>query len=188
MRMILKLMFLYFNYLKSKIKYRKQVIFNGFTFVYSHKGSNINFDKRGGIVINSNPVSNLVGISQRSIISCRGGGVINIGANVGISGSTLYALESITIGDNVLIGANCKIIDNDFHPLDFQKRVNQIDSDINRTPVIIEKNSFIGMNSIILKGTHLGENCIVGAGSVVHGIFPNNVIIAGNPAKIVKYL
>ena len=42
------------------------------------------------------------------------------------------------------------------------------------------------MNSIILKGTNIGKNCIIGAGSVVHGTFPDNVIIAGNPAKIIK--
>lgn len=45
---------------------------------------------------------------------------------------------------------------------------------------------FIGMNSIILKRTKLGSNYIVDLGSVVSGVFPNNVIIAGNPAKIIK--
>ena len=53
---------------------------------------------------------------------------------------------------------------------------------------MIGNDCFIGMNSIILKGTTLGNNVIVGAGSVVHGHFPDNVIIAGNPAKIVKYM
>ena len=50
---------------------------------------------------------------------------------------------------------------------------------------VIGKNCFLGMNSILLMGTHLGDNVIVGAGSVVHGTFPNNVVIAGNPAKII---
>ena len=44
---------------------------------------------------------------------------------------------------------------------------------------------FLGMNSIILMGTHIGNNVIVGAGSVVHGRIPNDVVIAGNPAKII---
>ena len=49
-------------------------------------------------------------------------------------------------------------------------------------------NVFIGCNCIILKGTQLGDNCIVGAGSVVHGIFEDNCVIAGNPAKVIKML
>ena len=49
----------------------------------------------------------------------------------------------------------------------------------------IGKNCFIGANSIILMGAQLGDNVIVGAGSVVHGIIPDNVVIAGNPAKII---
>lgn len=50
---------------------------------------------------------------------------------------------------------------------------------------IIEDNCFIGMNAIILMGAHIGKNSIVGAGSVVSGEFPENVVIAGNPAKII---
>ena len=42
------------------------------------------------------------------------------------------------------------------------------------------------MNSIILKGTTIGNNCVVGAGSVVHGTFGDNCVIAGNPAKVIK--
>lgn len=52
-------------------------------------------------------------------------------------------------------------------------------------PVRIGDNCFVGMNSIILPGTVIGNNCIVGAGSVVKGTFPDNVVIAGNPAKTV---
>lgn len=55
-----------------------------------------------------------------------------------------------------------------------------------KRPIIIGDGCFIGSNSIILKGTNLGKNCVVGAGSVVSGSFPDNVIIAGNPAKIIK--
>ena len=49
----------------------------------------------------------------------------------------------------------------------------------------IGDNVFIGMRAIILMGTHIGNNVIVGAGSVVSGNFPDNVVIAGNPAKII---
>ena len=55
-----------------------------------------------------------------------------------------------------------------------------------KRPIIIGDGCFIGSNSIILKGTNLGKNCVVGAGSVVSSSFPDNVIIAGNPATIIK--
>ena len=50
----------------------------------------------------------------------------------------------------------------------------------------IGNNVWIGLNSIILKGTHIGDNSIVAAGSVVKGVFPCNVIVQGNPAVIVN--
>lgn len=53
---------------------------------------------------------------------------------------------------------------------------------------IIGDNCFIGMNSIILMGSKIGNNVIVGAGSVVSGEFPDNCVIAGNPAKIIRTL
>ncbi len=49
----------------------------------------------------------------------------------------------------------------------------------------IGDNVFIGQNAIILMGTHIGNNTIVGAGSVVTGQFPDDVVIAGNPAKVI---
>ena len=53
------------------------------------------------------------------------------------------------------------------------------------SPVTIGDNVFIGVNAIILKGTQIGNNSIVGAGAVVKGNFPDNVVIVGNPAKVV---
>ena len=57
---------------------------------------------------------------------------------------------------------------------------------LKKRPVVIGEGCFLGANSIILKGTTLGKNVVVGAGSVVSGTFPDNVIIAGNPARIIK--
>ena len=50
----------------------------------------------------------------------------------------------------------------------------------------IGKNVFIGMGSIILKGTQIGDNTVIGAGSVVSGVIPSNVVVAGNPAKVIR--
>jgi len=52
--------------------------------------------------------------------------------------------------------------------------------------IVIGNNVFIGINCILLSNTTIGDNCIVGAGSVVRGYFPENSVIAGNPAQIVS--
>lgn len=178
---------LYLKYYIAKVKYRNHVKFNGFTVVYEFADSLIKFAKgKTKSTINSSSFSNMVGLYQRTIIVARYGGKITIGSGCGISGSTIYAMNEINIGNNVLIGGNCKIIDNDFHPLPVSQRINQKPEDVKKRPINIGDGCFIGANSIILKGTTLGKNCVVGAGSVVSGIFPDNVIIAGNPAKIIK--
>ena len=98
---------LYLKYLLAKIKFHGRVKFNGFTIIYTFPDSKIEFVDKGQI-INSHALSNLVGLYQRTIIVARYGGKISIGANTGISGSTIYAMDSITIGKRVIIGGNCK--------------------------------------------------------------------------------
>jgi acetyltransferase-like isoleucine patch superfamily enzyme len=128
----------------------------------------------------------MIGLQQKCIIVAKGGN-ISIGSGVCMSGCTIYSIDTITIGRNTDIGSGCKIIDNDFHPIDPVARKNNAPQ-IPHKPVIIGNNVFIGMNSIILKGTVIGDNCVIGAGSVVHGKFEDNCIIAGNPARVVKVL
>lgn len=153
----------------------------GWPFIYKFKNSWIKFGDNCSI--NSSFFSNLIGLYQRTIIIARGG-EIEIGNNVGISGTTIYSRKRVFIGNDVLIGANCKIIDNDFHGMKSEVRDN-IDF-IRLGEICIDDGTFVGCNCIILKNTALGKNCVVGAGSVVHGFFPDNCVIAGNPAKIVK--
>lgn len=187
--MLIRTIVLYLNYLRMKIKYRKQIWFRGFSVICALKGSDIQINPTGGgkIHIFSHPFSNMIGLSQRCIIVAKNGGRIVINDGVCMSGCTIYSMESITIGRNTDIGSGCKIIDNDFHPLPYSQRYpkEQLDK-VKKRPIVIGEGCFIGANSIILKGTTLGKNVIVGAGSVVCGKFPDNVIIAGNPARVVK--
>lgn len=170
-------------YIKNKI-FLKNVRLKEFCVIFSFPNSSI---KLGHGIINSSFTSNMLGLWQRTIMVARYGGSIEIGDGFGISGSTIYSIANIKIGNNATIGANCKIIDNDFHPLDPEhRRLNLNEEHTSRAPIIIGNDCFIGMNSIILKGTVLGDNVVVGAGSVVHGVFPDNCIIAGNPAKIIR--
>jgi acetyltransferase-like isoleucine patch superfamily enzyme len=113
------------------------------------------------------------------------GGVL-IGNNVGISSSCLWCTNSITIGNNVKIGANSVIIDNDAHSLDYNIRRDPSLDVANSKPIIIEDDVLIGTGSIILKGVTIGARSIIGAGSVVTKNIPSNCIAAGNPCKRLK--
>ena len=57
---------------------------------------------------------------------------------------------------------------------------------VKKLPIVIGESCFFGANSIILKGTTLGKKVVVGAGSVICGSFPDNVIIVGDPAWVLK--
>ena len=137
--------------------------------------------------IRSSFLSNLVGLSQRTIICARGEGTIEIGKGVGMSGATIYARNSIKIGDQCIIGGNVKILDNDFHPADPEIRRKTPVDNFASAPIVIGNNVFIGVNSLILKGVTIGDNAVVGAGSVVTKDVPADALVAGNPARVIKY-
>ena len=94
--------------------------------------------------------------------------------------------DGVFIGRNCLIGFNVTIMDSDFHDLNPTKRLDP--TNIKTKKVIIEDNIFIGSNVLILRGVHIGKNSVIAAGSVVTKSFPENCVIAGNPAKIIKML
>lgn len=178
------------NYFKlimklNKVNFGKNLNLYGVPIIFKKKGSQLNIGEN--CTIKSSFLSNLVGLSQRSIIVTRTEEAkINIGNNVGISGATIYARKGVSIGDNTLIGGNVKILDNDFHPIEIEARNLDIKEKIKVREIEIGKNCFIGVNSLILKGSKIGDGCIIGAGSVVIGKFPNDCIIAGNPAKVIR--
>ena len=180
------------NYFKlimklNKVKFGKNLNLYGVPVIFKKKGSELNIGEN--CTIKSSFLSNLVGLSQRTIIVTRTEDAkINIGNNVGISGATIYARKGITIGDNTLIGGNVKILDNDFHPIEVEARNLDIKEKIGTRKIKIGRDCFIGANSLILKGVEIGDGSVVGAGSVVTGKFPSNVIIAGNPARVIKRL
>lgn len=92
----------------------------------------------------------------------------------------------LKIGSYCKITAGVTILTHDYSRSVMRRVYGEIIGDGAET--VIGDNVFIGMNSVILMGTHIGNNVIVGAGSVVSGIIPDNVVVAGNPAKIVRTL
>lgn len=140
-----------------------------------------------GFVCCSKISKNSIGVFQRVVIkSLRKTSIIKLGNNVQISGCTISAAEHITIGNNVLIGSGALITDSDAHPLDASERLKGGPG--NSRGITIGDNVFIGARAIILKGVNIGNNSIIGSGSVVVKDVPSNVVVGGNPAKILKIL
>ena len=98
-------------------------------------------------------------------------------------GTRLSASDEIIIGDSVMMANGTYITDSDWHMVyDRSKR------DDDAYPVHIGDNVWLGDHSTVLKGVTIGENSIVAARAVVTKDVPANVIVAGNPAKVVKHL
>jgi len=111
---------------------------------------------------------------------------IFIDENVSINNAfSAVAFSKISIQKNVLIGINCSIIDNDGHELAITERHN---GEPKSAAVLIEENVFIGDNVTILKGVTIGKNSVIGHSAVVTNNIPENVIAAGNPARVIRNL
>lgn len=140
------------------------------------------------VTIQSHPRYNETSIAVKTIIKVYHGGNLHIGSDSGISNIRISCRDSITIGENTLIGSDCKIMDSDMHPLDpINRRQRPNDPlKIKTKPIKIGNDVFIGSACIILKGAEIGDRSIIGAGSIVTCRIPNDQIWAGNPAQYIR--
>ena len=127
------------------------------------------------------------------------GGKILIGNNVFMNyNSFIGSMEAVTIGNDVIIATNVRIFDNNNHPTSPTQREMMSHNDFygelwtwkyaEHKPVVIGDNVWIGEFSAILKGVTIGKGSIVASHSVVTIDVPPYVIVAGNPARVVKRL
>lgn len=157
-------------------------------------------------------IKNKVMIGQNSILGCNfifesNEGKIRIGGNTYIAaGTNLISRDEIVIGNNVTISWGCYIYDHDSHSLNHLDRRNDFKryredylkfgkpvlnkdwNTVNSSRIVIEDDVWIGFEATILKGVTIGEGAIIGTKSVVTKDVPAWSVVAGNPAKIVKYL
>lgn len=113
-------------------------------------------------------------------------GDVAIGKNVWISMAVsghcyIQGGNGIVINDDTIFAPGVKIISANHNFSDYSRHSIA-------TPIVIGNHCWIGANSVILPGVQLGDRVIVGAGSVVTKSFPSNVIIAGNPAKVIRVI
>lgn len=134
-------------------------------------------------------------------------GRVEIGDRVYIGASTIICKSNIQFGNDILVAWGVMFYDHDSHSIDHLERqadIRQVLLDynefkgnflarknwsvVNSSPIVVQDNVWIGMDSLILKGVTIGEGAIVAARSVVTKDVPPFTIVAGNPAKVVKEL
>lgn len=172
----------------KKVALAKNVRFYGCPLISSSTDFSIEIGEN--CVICSSSRMTALGVNHPVILrTLTPGAKIVIGKNVGISGATICASSYIEIGDECLLGANVIVLDTDFHTVQpLRRRFNADWAEIGSKRTIIERNVFVGANAIILKGVRVGENSVIGAGSVVVTDVPPNTVFGGNPAKRISNL
>ena len=90
--------------------------------------------------------------------------------------------NKVEFGDNVFIGPNCGFYTSG-HPLDYQTRNKGLEY---AKPIKVVSNVWIGGNVCVMPGVTIGDNVVIGAGSVVNKDIPSNCVAVGNPCKVIK--
>ncbi|HEY8933798.1 MAG TPA: acyltransferase [Cyclobacteriaceae bacterium] len=112
---------------------------------------------------------------------------VSIGKNCKISSHT-FICEGVTIGDGVFVGHQVSFV-NDMFPRSVNSDGSlQTEADWTLVKTTVNDGASIGTGSTILGGITIGKNALIGAGSVVTKDVPENAVVAGNPAKVLRFI
>ena len=112
-------------------------------------------------------------------------GTLEIGARSLINfGCNIVALERVTIGERCLIGPHCMIMDTGFHRVEPDRRLDPPDT----APITIGRNVWLGARVVVLPGVTIGDDSVIGIGSIVTEDIPARSVAVGVPAKVVRSL
>lgn len=142
-----------------------------------------------GVSLISSSRGNVAGINHPVILATLTGSALIHLDSCGVSGAAICAATSIRIGPNSGLGVNCSVYDTDFHPIDPELRRQQHGIlDAATRAVLIGRDVWVGANALVLKGVTIGDGAVVGAGSVVVKDVQPFELVAGNPARHVRFI
>ncbi|MDP0507270.1 MAG: acyltransferase [Fusobacterium sp. JB019] len=191
---------IFLNYFCNRIKVKKGKIisFKKSIFIL-HKKSKIILN--GNLITNGNCIKNngrstIVRLDENSKLKVNGNfniyyggdiiifkdGNLELGSGFFNSNIKIRCKNNIKIGNNVAISHDVTIMDSDFHRITYEDGSKNIQS----ASIEIGDNVWIGSKVLILKGVEIGNGAIIASGSVVTKSVPENTIVGGNPAKIIK--
>jgi acetyltransferase-like isoleucine patch superfamily enzyme len=149
--------------------------------------ANHRLDVRGPGRVEVGDGSNLYAFLGRTRLYTRAPSArIVIGRNVRLNATTVQAAALVEIGDDCILG-DANLMDTDMHPLAPDRRHN-LDAEVRVAPIVLERNVWVGGQAAVLPGVRIGENSVVGFRAVVAADVPPNVVVAGNPARVVRSL
>lgn len=123
-------------------------------------------------------------LARTELVAAKGA-TLEIGRRTLVNwGTSIVALDRVVIGDDCHIGTHCLILDNAFHEVDPDRRLERPPS----KSVTIGDNVWLGARVIVMPGVTIGRDAVVGAGSVVTGDVPPRTLAAGVPARVVREL
>ena len=109
------------------------------------------------------------------------GARLEIGSGVFINyGASLSAHKLVQIGDGSQLGSYACLMDNDYHSVEDREKPSE------SKPIVLGRNVWLGVRVIVLKGVTIGDNAVIGAGSVVTRDIPANCMAVGVPAKVIR--
>lgn len=133
-------------------------------------------------------INQIIGVTKDDFLIeqpfwCDYGYNIEVGKNF-YSNHNLIILDAarVTFGDHVFVAPNCGFYTSG-HPIDVEQRNEGLEY---AYPITVGNNVWIGANVTVLPGVSIGDNTVIGAGSVVNKSIPGNVVAVGNPCKVVK--
>lgn len=171
-KLLLVLRYVLYVKLRSNIKSNSIVFIQKKVRLIVDDGGEINFGKN-------------VLIKEEGIVYAKKNAKITFGDNTSTGHHTeISANNKIVIGENVIMGAYTYITDSNHGYKNLEVPIRKNPMEVEET--IVGSNVWLGRNVMLLKGSHIGDNSIVAAGSVVTKKIPDNMIVGGVPAKILK--